>query len=92
MEIDKLLLEKGLKPHLKGFKFIATAVSLVCDDRDYLEQVTGRLYPEIAKTYNTTPSKVERGIRHCLANANIDQKNSEFISRTALEVLIRESD
>ena len=35
-------------------------------DMDRLGSITKTLYPEIAKKYETTPSRVERAIRHAI--------------------------
>ncbi len=92
MEIQKILLEKGLSPHLKGFKFICYAINLVIEDNKILDNATKLLYPAIASFYHETDSNVARAISRSLENAKIHQKSLEFISRTALELLIRGSE
>lgn len=92
MEIQKILLEKGLSPHLKGFRFICYAIKLVIEDNKILDNATKLLYPAIARVYNETDSNVARAISRSIKNANIQQKSLEFISKTALELLIRGSE
>jgi two-component system, response regulator, stage 0 sporulation protein A len=86
MKIEKYLLDKGIKPHLKGFDFLVSAIMLVKEDKKYLRSVTTLLYPTIATMYNETPSKVERAIRHCLESSRIFKKNSEFIALSVIEI------
>lgn len=56
----------GVPHHVKGYRFIKEAVMLGYEDSEIFESVTKCLYPEIAKRYNTTPSRVERAIRHAI--------------------------
>ena len=53
----------GVPPHLKGYNYIRTGVLLNITNHNMISNVTKRLYPEIAKEYGTTPSRVERAIR-----------------------------
>jgi two-component system response regulator (stage 0 sporulation protein A) len=62
--IDDLLRELGAPCHLTGYDKVVYAIKLVILNPDYLDKITHRLYPEVAKTYNTTASRVERAIRH----------------------------
>ena len=39
---------------------------MVVNDIDVINQITKQLYPEIADKYKTTPSRVERAIRHAI--------------------------
>lgn len=54
----------GISSNLKGFGYLKSAIELVLEDREYLSFVTKQLYPKLAKMYSTTPSAIERGIRH----------------------------
>ena len=68
-EIHELLLDIGLSPSLIGFQYITYALQLALEDEVYLRNVTKLLYIDIAKKYHSTPSSVERCIRHAIATA-----------------------
>lgn len=85
MEIEKYLIDKGFRPHLKGFEFVVEAVKLFREDREYKLYVTKKLYPKIAEMFNETPSKVERAIRHLVDSAGFRYTNSEFIALVEVE-------
>ena len=65
-DITKMLHELGIPAHIKGYQYLRDAISMVVRDREMMEAVTKILYPEIAKKYNTTSSRVERAIRHAI--------------------------
>ncbi len=67
--ITDMLINTGIQPHLSGFDYLRTAVALGYDDKDYVYKMTKKLYPELAKEYNTTPPRVERCIRHAIEQA-----------------------
>ena len=52
--------------HIKGYLYLREAIRIVIDDMDYLGAVTKELYPAVATKFNTTPSRVERAIRHAI--------------------------
>lgn len=56
----------GAPVSLKGYKYLQMAVQRVLEDREYINGVTGRMYPEIANAFGTTPSRVERDIRYVI--------------------------
>lgn len=85
-KIQDFLLEKGIKPHLLGFKFLTDAIELVDKNLEYQYSITKMLYPEIASCEKTTSSKVERAIRHALENAKLKYTNAHFIALAALEL------
>lgn len=62
--IRELLLELGAPDHLVGHPYVVQAVQLVIQDRSYIDNITYGLYPQLALTFEATPSRVERGIRH----------------------------
>lgn len=64
--ITQIMRDVGVPAHIKGFQYMRDAVMLVVDDLDLISSVTKRLYPELAKKYKTTPSRVERAIRHAI--------------------------
>lgn len=65
-EITEILHEVGIPAHIKGYMYLRTAILRTFFDTDILGQVTKVLYPEIARQYTTTSSRVERAIRHAI--------------------------
>ena len=80
--IFKFQTQLGIRSNIKGYNYIKTAITLAYNDSPILESVTKRLYPDIAKIYNTTASRVERAIRHAIEtawmNGNVDVINDIF--------------
>ena len=80
--IFKFQTKLGIRSNIKGYNYIKTAITLAYNDSTILESVTKRLYPDIAKIYNTTASRVERAIRHAIEtawmNGNVDVINDIF--------------
>lgn len=66
IEITNLIHEIGVPAHIKGYQYIRDAITIVVEDRDILSAVTKELYPMVAKKNDTTPSRVERAIRHAI--------------------------
>ena len=62
----KILHELGVPSHIKGYQYLREAIILVVNDIDVINQITKQLYPEIAEKFRTTPSRVERAIRHAI--------------------------
>lgn len=62
----QMLLDMGVPAHLKGYRYVRTAVVMVEEDMRVVGSVTKLLYPELAKRYNTTDGKVERAIRNAI--------------------------
>lgn len=56
----------GISASIKGYHFIRKAVMMAVENQDVLVGITKGLYPDIAKQYKTTASKVERAIRHAI--------------------------
>lgn len=65
-EIDRRISLAGVPHHIKGYRYLNTAIAMCIEDMDKLNGVTKDLYPSIAKVYNTTASRVERAIRHAI--------------------------
>lgn len=82
IHITNIIHEVGVPAHIKGYQYLRDAISMVVDDMDLLGAVTKELYPAIAKQNNTTPSRVERAIRHAIEVAwnrgKIETINSLF--------------
>lgn len=68
-DISVLLSRMGISASIKGYHFIRRAVMMAVEDQDVLVGITKGLYPDIAKMYKTTASKVERAIRHAIESA-----------------------
>ncbi len=68
-EVTYLLRDFGIPFHLKGFNYIRSSILLAIENPEVLESIVKILYPTIAKQYNTTPTRVERGIRHAIERA-----------------------
>jgi len=66
ISITKILHELGIPSHIKGYQYLREAIMMVINDIDVINQITKSLYPQIAYKYNTTPSRVERAIRHAI--------------------------
>lgn len=66
MDITNMIHEVGVPAHIKGYQYLRDAITMVVNDMDLLSAVTKELYPAIAKQNNTTPSRVERAIRHAI--------------------------
>lgn len=66
IEITNIIHEIGVPAHIKGYQYLRDAIVMVVEDMDLLGAVTKELYPAIAKRNNTTPSRVERAIRHAI--------------------------
>ena len=68
-EVSVLLSRMGISASIKGYHFIRRAVIMAVEDQEVLVGITKGLYPDIAKLYKTTASKVERAIRHAIESA-----------------------
>lgn len=81
-DITKIFHEIGVPAHIRGYLYLREAITMVYNDIELLSSITKILYPEIAKTYNTTASRVERAIRHAIevawSRGNIDAISDLF--------------
>lgn len=64
--ITKIIHEIGVPAHIKGYHYLREAIGIVFEDVEILGSITKVLYPRIAERYKTTPSRVERAIRHSI--------------------------
>ncbi|EKN64052.1 sporulation transcription factor Spo0A [Schinkia azotoformans] len=80
--ITSIIHEIGVPAHIKGYLYLREAISMVYSDIELLGSITKVLYPDIAKKYNTTASRVERAIRHAIevawSRGNIDSISNLF--------------
>ncbi|SHJ65119.1 sporulation transcription factor Spo0A [Tepidibacter formicigenes] len=81
-EITNIIHEIGVPAHIKGYLYLREAIKMVIDNVELLSAVTKELYPNIAKQFNTTPSRVERAIRHAIevawSRGKVDTINQLF--------------
>ncbi len=64
--VTAILHEIGVPAHIRGYHYMREAILMAINDIDVLNYITKELYPAIAKKCNTTPSRVERAIRHAI--------------------------
>lgn len=64
--VTNVIHEVGVPAHIKGYQYLREAIIMVVKDIDVINQITKSLYPQIANRFNTTPSRVERAIRHAI--------------------------
>lgn len=81
-DITSVIHEIGVPAHIKGYLYLRQAITMVYNDIELLGSITKVLYPDIAKHFNTTASRVERAIRHAIevawSRGNIDAIYSLF--------------
>ena len=64
--VTSIIHEVGVPAHIKGYQYVREAIMISVEDMDVINSVTKVLYPEVAKRFGTTPSRVERAIRHAI--------------------------
>lgn len=81
-DITNIIHEIGVPAHIKGYMYLRKAITMVYEDIELLGSITKVLYPDVAKHFNTTSSRVERAIRHAIevawSRGNIDAISSLF--------------
>ncbi|MDE6399118.1 MAG: sporulation transcription factor Spo0A, partial [Clostridiales bacterium] len=81
-KITNIFITVGIPAHIKGYQFLREAIKLAIDNPDIINSITKKLYPEVAERFDTSPSKVERAIRHAIEVAwnrgKIENINSLF--------------
>jgi two-component system response regulator (stage 0 sporulation protein A) len=65
-DVTSMIHEIGVPAHIKGYQYLRDAIMMSVKDMDMLNSITKVLYPTIAKNHQTTPSRVERAIRHAI--------------------------
>ncbi|NCB91265.1 MAG: sporulation transcription factor Spo0A [Clostridia bacterium] len=66
LDVTNIIHEIGVPAHIKGYQYLRDAIIMSVDDMEMLNSITKILYPTIAKKHQTTPSRVERAIRHAI--------------------------
>ncbi|MCK8825434.1 sporulation transcription factor Spo0A [Fuchsiella alkaliacetigena] len=79
MQITDIMHEIGVPAHIKGYLYLRKAINMVVEEVELLGAVTKELYPLVARNFNTTPSRVERAIRHAIEVA-WERGNTEAIN------------
>ena len=81
-KLSSIFLTIGIPAHIKGYLYLREGIKMVVEEPDRIGSITKVLYPGIAEHFNTTPSKVERAIRHAIEVAwtrgKIENINSIF--------------
>ena len=65
-QVTAVIHEVGVPAHIKGYQYVREAIVIAVQDMDVINAVTKVLYPEVARLYGTTPSRVERAVRHAI--------------------------
>ena len=65
-DVTDIIHEIGVPAHIKGYQYLRDAIMMSVSDGEVLHSITKQLYPSIAKMHKTTPSRVERAIRHAI--------------------------
>lgn len=82
VEVTNIIHQMGVPAHIKGYQYLRDAILFVIEEVNLLGAITKELYPMIAQKYNTTPSRVERAIRHAIELAwdrgNVEMMNKFF--------------
>ncbi len=65
-DVTNMIHEIGVPAHIKGYQYLREAIMMSVEDPAMISSITKILYPTIAKKYQTTPSRVERAIRHAI--------------------------
>jgi len=80
VEVTNIIREIGIPAHIKGYQYLRDAIMMIIGEVELLGAVTKELYPMIAEKYSTTPSRVERAIRHAIEVA-WSRGNMEMINK-----------
>lgn len=65
-QVTEIIHEIGVPAHIKGYQYLREAILITVEDMEVINAVTKILYPEVAKRFGTTPSRVERAVRHAI--------------------------
>ena len=64
--VTSVIHEIGVPAHIKGYQYLREAIKIAINDMEVINAITKVLYPQVAKAFSTTPSRVERAIRHAI--------------------------
>lgn len=68
-QVSEELMAIGISPGLLGFGYARDAILMVCNEPKLIRAITKSIYPKVAEENGTTPSRVERAIRHSVERA-----------------------
>lgn len=80
-DVTEIIHEIGVPAHIKGYQYLRDAIIMSVGDMDMLNSITKILYPTIAKKHQTTPSRVERAIRHAIGGG-LEPRKDGYDRRT----------
>lgn len=66
VRVTNIIHDVGVPAHIKGYQYIREAILLAVENQDIINSITKALYPTLATKFKTTPSRVERAIRHAI--------------------------
>lgn len=82
LRVTEMIHQIGIPAHIKGYQYLREGIIMTIKDMDIISSITKLLYPSISKKFGTTPSRVERAIRHAIelawSRGNADTLNSIF--------------
>ncbi len=82
MRVTNLIHEVGIPAHIRGYRYVREAIMMTVQNKEYIESVTKMLYPELAKKFDTTSSRIERAIRHAIevawSRGSVEVQNKIF--------------
>ena len=92
IEITEVLHHLGVPANIKGYIYLREAIQLIIKDVELLGSITKKVYPDVAKKFHTTPSRVERAIRHAIEvtwdRGNIEALNNYFGNTVSANCLL----
>ena len=65
-QVTKIIHQIGVPAHIKGYQYLREAVTLAIENTEIVNKITKELYPQIARKFDTSASKVERAVRHAI--------------------------
>ncbi|MDR0930848.1 MAG: sporulation transcription factor Spo0A [Clostridiales bacterium] len=78
--VTNVIHEVGIPAHIKGYQYLRDAIMKVIDNTSMIDNVTKQLYPSVARSFGTTPTRVERAIRHAIEVA-WDRGDTEILNK-----------
>ncbi|MEG0073141.1 MAG: sporulation transcription factor Spo0A [Clostridia bacterium] len=82
MRVTDLIHEVGVPAHIRGYRYVREGIMLAVENKDYIDSITKMLYPELALRFDTTPSRIERAIRHAIevawSRGSVEVQNKIF--------------
>ena len=89
-KIVDIFLSIGISAHLQGYQYLKEAIKLVIKNPELINCITKKLYPAVAEIFETTPCRVERGIRHALEVAYDKGKIVQLNKIYGIEIFTKE--